>query len=126
MRRTLLLVVLGLSLLPASAPASSAFESNWFRSPTGNIRCRYFPQDAVLACKTLNNGRAAVVPLRGRAYVLRQLTDYTFPRGPVLAYGDYWAVPRRFRCDSTTAGMRCRSLQSGRGFVLSRSGARTF
>ena len=116
-------VVLVLLVAPATG---GAWSSNWFQSPSGNIRCRYFPTDGIVACKTVNNGRTAVVPLRGEAYVLARLTDYSFPRGPVLTYGDYWSVSGRFRCDSYSYGMKCRSLRTGHGFVVSRSGFRTF
>jgi hypothetical protein len=126
MRRRGLVVLVLSSLLAVSAESASAFRSNWFQSPSGNIRCRYFTEGDVMACNTLNNGRVAVVPVRGQAYVLARLTDFTFPRGPVLHYGDYWSLAGRFRCDSYTYGMRCRSLRSGRGFLVSRSGFRTF
>lgn len=124
-RLTLLVAAACLMQVPA-ATAAARFTSNWFKSPTGNIRCRYFPSDAVLACKTLNNGRAAIVPLTGDAYVLVRLTDYTFPAGPTLAYGTYWSASGRFRCDSSTLGMKCRSLRSGHGFAINRSGFKTF
>ena len=113
-------------LAVAAESAFAAFRSNWFQSPSGNIRCRYFREGDVMACKTLNNGRVAVVPLRGNAYVLARLTDFTFPRGPVLNYGTYWSLTGRFRCDSYSYGMRCRSLRSGHGFLVSRGGFRTF
>jgi hypothetical protein len=116
--------MLALALL-AAEPAL-AWRSNSFQSPTGNIRCRYFVEGDVMACKTLNNGRVAVVPLRGHAYVLARVTDFTFPRGPVLGYGTYWSFTGRFRCDSYSYGMQCESLRSGRGFVLNRSGFKTF
>ena len=125
MRRRGLIVCL-LALAALSAEPALAFRSNWFQSPSGNIRCRYFDEGDVMACKTLNNGRVAVVPLRGYAHVLARVTDFTFPRGPVLDYGTYWSLSSRFRCDSYSYGMRCKSLRSGRGFVVNRSGFKTF
>jgi hypothetical protein len=119
---SLLVVVIGV----LSAGPALAWRSDWFQSPTGNIRCRYVVEGEVMACKTLNNGRVAIVPLRGQAYVLARLSDYSFPRGPVLAYQTYWSVSGRFRCDSYSSGMQCESLRSGHGFVLNRSGFRTF
>jgi hypothetical protein len=113
-------------LLGASAGPALAFRSSWFQSPSGNIRCRYFVEGGVMACKTLHNGRVAVVPLGGQAYVLKGLTDFTFPRGPVLGYGAHWTLSGRFRCDSYSYGMKCKSLRSGRGFVLSRSSFKSF
>jgi hypothetical protein len=124
-RRGLLLLLLVVVIAGSAGPAL-AFQSNWFQSPSGNIRCRYFAEGGVMACKTLNSGRVAVVPARGKAYVIARLTDFTFPRGPVLDYGAHWALSGRFRCDSYSYGMRCKSLRSGHGFVASRSGFKTF
>ena len=126
MRRLGLAVLLLAGVLAQGAEPAVAFRGNWFQSPSGNIRCRYFAEGNVTACKTLNNGRVAIVPLSGQAYVLARLTDFTFPRGPVLAYGTYWSLRGRFRCDSYTSGMKCRSLRSGHGFVVNRSGFKTF
>ena len=112
-----------------AAPQGAAWSSSYFRSPTGNIRCRWFTYDRVMACKTLNNGRVGVVPLYGSAYY-GYFTDYGFPSGPTLYYGQYWtsqigSTPQ-FRCDSRSSGMTCQSLQSGRGFTIAREGFRTF
>lgn len=124
-RRGLVALLLAGVMAGPTAPAL-AFRSDWFQTPSGNIRCRYFVEGGVMACKTLNNGRVAVVPLRGNAYVLGRLADFTFPRGPVLHYGEHWALSGRFRCDSYSYGMKCKSLRSGRGFVLSRSSFKKF
>lgn len=109
----------------SSAPGSAEWRSNTFRSPTGNIRCRYWPGDALLGCTTLNNGRVAAVRVFGRPYVDSN-RNYTFPSGPVLTYGDYWSVRGRFRCDSRFNGMTCRSLRTGAGFFINRTSYRLF
>ena len=59
------LAVLGALALAPTAGASAAvsgggtsasWESDWFQSPTGNIRCRYFHEaNPLLACITLND-----------------------------------------------------------------------
>ena len=104
--------VLSLWAVPGSgaAPQRAAWSSSWFRSPSGNIRCRWFTYDRVLACKTLNNGRVGVVPLYGSAYY-GYFTDYSFPSGPILGYGQYWTsrigTTAQFRCDSRPTGMTC-------------------
>jgi len=115
----------GASARPAAGlgPAAATWSSDYFVSPTGNIRCRYFSYQRVLACKTLNNGRVAVSPLYGSAYV-GYIGSYSFPSGPVLYYGQTYTVPGQFRCVSQANGMFCRSLQSGRGFGLAREGYR--
>ena len=125
-KRGLVVSLLAVVLSALSAAPAFAWRSDWFQSPTGNIRCRYFAEGNVMACKTLNNGGVAVVPVRGYAYVLPRVTDFTFPGGPVLTYGDYWSISRRFRCDSYSYGMQCKSLRSGHGFVVNRSGFKTF
>jgi len=104
-------------------PHEAAWSNNYFVSPTGNIHCRYFAYERVLACKTLNNGRVAVVPLYGSAYV-GFITNYSFPSGPVLYYGQTYTVRGQFRCVSQANGMFCRSVQTGRGFALAREGYR--
>ncbi|MFN2467767.1 MAG: hypothetical protein ABR521_06510 [Gaiellaceae bacterium] len=104
---------------------AGSWYSDWFVSPTGNIRCRYFPYQQVLACKTLNNGRVAVAPLYGSAYA-GYIGDYSFPSGPVLYYGQTYTVSGKFRCVSRVNGMFCRSLQTGRGFGIAREGYRLY
>ena len=108
----------------SSSPSSSsqAWSSNWFQSPSGNIRCRYFGDS--IACTTLSNGRVAVATLSGSAYW--GYYNYSFPGGPVLYYGQYYNVPGRFRCLSRSDGMYCLSLYSGHGFGIAREFVRTY
>ncbi len=106
-------------------PASGTWYSDHFVSPTGNIHCRYFAYDQLMACKTLNNGQVAVAPLFGPPYV-GYIGDYSFPNGPVLNYGSVYTVRGQFRCVSQTNGMFCRSSRTGRGFGLAREGYRLF
>lgn len=111
---------------PASAaPASLSWNSNWFQSPTGNLRCRYWPSDRLLGCTTLNNARMVAVTLFGSSFVRRSF-GYSFPGGPVLTYGDSWSVRNKFRCNSSFNGMRCVSLQTGFGFFINRTSYRLF
>jgi len=109
----------------SAGPAASVWNSSWFRSPTGNIRCRYWPGDLLLACTTLNNRRLTGVTLNGGSFV-RQSHGYSFPGGPVLTYGDSWSVRGRFRCVSRYNGMTCESLRTGSGFLIHRTGYRLF
>lgn len=108
-----------------TAAASPAWNSNWFRSPTGNIRCRYWPEDRFLACTTLNNRRMVSVRVFGRPTV-RSNPGYSFPGGPVLYYGETWTVRDRVKCWSRSQGMTCRSLQTDAGFFINRSSYRLF
>ena len=118
-RRLRGLVATGLALatIAVAAPSALAWSSRNFQSPTGNIRCRYDPYNAVMACATGNDGLFAAVPLYGRAYSGR---GGTFPGGPVLPYGSSYFVNHNFRCNSKFTGMTCSSVQSGHGFFTSR------
>lgn len=111
---------------PGPPPTTGRWTSNWFHSPTGNIRCRYYPRGGYVACKTLNNQRLAGVTLFGRSYRRADGYNFSFPAGPTLGYGQNWIVRGRFRCDSRFKGMTCRSLVTGRGFFINRSGSRIF
>lgn len=138
MRSALLLTLVTAAIVGVCAGSGSAapgatagvsWSSDYFRSPTGNIRCRWFTYDRVMACKTLHNGRVGVVPLYGSAYS-GYFGGYSFPSGPTLYYGQYWSSnvggTPHFRCDSRSSGMTCFSRQTGRGFTISRESFRTF
>ncbi|MEZ5099570.1 MAG: hypothetical protein R3C15_07165 [Thermoleophilia bacterium] len=109
---------------PTSALAPSGFfDSLWFQSPTGNIRCRFFPNRRLMACTTLNDGFTVGVPLYGAAWKRRFAAPLSFPGGPTLEYGEsYTGVGPRggkwFTCTSRSDGMRCRSAKTKRGFFL--------
>ncbi len=126
MRKLLILVLAGVALTAlgdaSAARSSTTWSSNWFQSPTGNIRCRYFGN--AIACTTLSNGRVAVVPVTGNAYSGHY--NYSFPGGPILSYGQYYNAGGRFRCLSRSDGVFCISLVSGRGFGIAREFVRTF
>lgn len=123
--RVVAVLILGLAI--GVGPAQ-AWNSNYFKSPTGNIRCRYFQSssDRSLACISRNNGRLVGVTPNGRSFETFDSRGYSFPVGPTLGYGDYWRIKGLYRCDSSFNGMSCRSLRTGRGFFLSRSGYRLF
>ena len=126
-----LVAALAVTATGASSPsspsvgASPAWNSNWFRSPTGNIRCRWWPVDRLVACTTLNNRRMVAVRVFGRPFV-RSSFGYSFPAGPVLSYGDTWSVRGRVKCWSRYEGMTCRSLETLAGFSINRTSYRLF
>jgi hypothetical protein len=108
-------VVLTTIAFPAS---SSAWTSNFWRSPTRNIACRYYPNLEVVTCQTDNDKFAVAVNRYGsKAYrtYYRWIPSYA----PVLAYGVHWTAPG-FNCGSRSDGMLCRTPQ-GHGFFLSRA-----
>jgi hypothetical protein len=107
--------VTAFSILPAS---SDAWTSNFWRSPTRNIACRYYPNLEVVTCQTDNDQFAVAVDrYGGKAYrtSFRWIPSYA----PVLAYGLHWTAPG-FNCLSRSDGMLCRTPR-GHGFFLSRA-----
>jgi hypothetical protein len=110
----------------AATQSPRAAEANnrdlYFTSPTGNIRCRYFPSTATVGCLTRNNGIETMLTLRGRPYA--QPISHVFPAGRVLSYGRAISFSGNFRCTSRTDGMFCKSLASGRCFLTARGGQR--
>ena len=122
-RLVLLLTLVGAgALFGFSASSASAAQVDLWQSPTGNIRCAYANQTGV-GCYTRNNGRWAVLKSFGGSSTGRMSRG--LPAGRVLGYGRTWARST-FRCRSMTSGMRCWSTYTGRGFHISRSGARTW
>ncbi len=121
------LVALAVALTLGAASAE-AWNSNYFQSPTGNIRCRYFQNSSgrQLACITLNNGRLVGVTPTGQSFETFDSRGYLFPRGPTLNYGEFWRVRGLYRCDARRKGMACRSLRSGHGFLINKTGYRLF
>lgn len=137
-RRILVLAVLVAALAAGTGSASASpvggaptgglapagyFDSLWFQSPTGNIRCRFFPKRQLMACTTLNDDFTVGVPLYGAAWKRRFSAPLSFPSGPVLEYGEtYTGVGpgggKWFTCSSRADGMRCRSAKTKRGFFL--------
>ena len=139
MRRFVLVVLAGGALIFSTAVAGSAttdptgygpgpptWRSNWFQSPTRNIKCRYYPSRQYVVCRTSNNGVLAGVTLYGQSYRRYDGYRFYFPGGPILSYGQAWTVAGRFRCISRYNGMTCRSLQTGRGFFINRDYTRLF
>ncbi|MCC6224751.1 MAG: hypothetical protein IT201_14810 [Thermoleophilia bacterium] len=125
MWRLLLLGVAVSLCFPAGAarghvPLSPSWSSNYFSSPSGNIRCREFVKKDLMACLTLNDNFAAIVPLYGNSRKQRSVGAWQFPHGPTLDYGESWRDPGRFRCKSRSDGMRCWSIPTGHGFFISR------
>ena len=125
MKRLLLLGLVASLCLPVGVAqgrveAPQGWTSNYFSSPTGNIRCREFVKRNLMACLTLNDNFAVIVPLYGKSRKQRNVGALQFPRGPTLYYGEKWRDAGRFRCKSSSDGMRCWSIPTGHGFFISR------
>ena len=83
MKRLLLLGIVISLCLPVGAaqgalPLSQDWWSNYFSSPSGNIRCREFVKKDLMACITLNDKFAAIVPLYGDSYKQRNVGSWQF------------------------------------------------
>jgi hypothetical protein len=109
----------GLAFAGAGADQASARTVDVWQSPSGNIRCAYVDQTGV-GCYTRHNQRWAFLRSFGNSAV--GYSRNTLPAGRVLRYGTTWRRST-FRCSSSTAGMRCWSTYTGRGFFISRERA---
>ncbi len=117
------MAVLGAAAVLVPAGAATAWRSNTFSSPTGNIQCKYDQYNEVVSCRTLNDNWVAAVPLYGASYKVR---GGYYVRGQTLYYGQTWTVSGKFRCWSRVEGMTCKSLRTGHGFFTSRAYWRFF
>lgn len=109
--------------IPAAASSSDTWKSNFWRSPTRNIACRYYPDLEVVTCQTDNDHYAiAVGRYGGKAFrtYYRWIPDYA----PTLPYGQHWTAPG-FNCVSTFSYMLCHT-SAGHGFELSRADISTW
>lgn len=117
-------------LIPATASANvndpnadpvnrpTLWLNNSFQSPTGNIKCHYWPApDNEVTCTTLNTG--LTVYLTRWLHAGSRYAHLSEGHGPTLFYGQRWVVSG-FRCDSAFSGMTCRS-SSGHGFSVNRT-----
>src|SRR2546425_4432980 len=106
--------VVGLLMLPRTA---DAWSSNFWRSPSRNIACRYYPDLEVVTCQT-DNDHYAVAIGRDAGKAFRTYYRWIPSYAPALAYGAHWTAAG-FNCWSRTDGMLCRT-PFGHGFFLSR------
>ena len=103
---------------------ASAWSSNTWQSPTGNIICRYAPGlGAVVTCATRDTNRIAYVTSTGAGQLnLGEIGALADAYGPILQYGQKWEPPSAsFECLSTITSMRCVN-RHGQGFWISRAG----
>jgi hypothetical protein len=124
-RLSAVLAAAALALLPGSA--SAAYRA--FRSPTGKLGCAFY-SDAqtprTVRCEWRDsNDRALTLRQRGRARMIKISDTVMDPKAKVLAYGDSTSFGK-LRCTSRRTGIRCRSLRSGHGFVVSAERQRVF
>src|SRR5438552_1286432 len=83
-----------MALIALVVPATgSAWRSNRWQNPTGNISCRYDDLNLFIRCMTWNDG--LTVQLRANRSPARRLANWSDAdeftgREPVLAYGVMW------------------------------------
>jgi hypothetical protein len=91
-----------------------------FRSPSGNIRCEFYPNPGQgrVDCLTLSPPRGArlVAGQRGRPANVN-----VAGAGPVLRFGQT-TRQGRLRCGSAENGITCRDVRTNRGFRIAREG----
>jgi hypothetical protein len=116
-----LTLVSGAAIAVVVAATATAAPTGWtanaWRSPSGNIACRYYPTLNAVTCQTDNDNFAvALNRYGGRAYQTsyRYISPWTY----TLGYGSRWTAPG-FECRSRIDGMTCRS-QAGHGFFINR------
>jgi hypothetical protein len=114
--------VMGLLVALHNPASAKAWTSNYWRSPTRNIACRYYPTLEVVTCETDNDHYSVAVPRYGKAF--RTYYRWVPSYAPVLTYGQHWTAPG-FNCWSRFDGMLCRT-PAGHGFFLSRDNAEVF
>jgi len=131
-------VALAAAVLALIAPAASAANFKFFKTPSGNIGCAM--GGGAVRCDIREKsweappkpswcdvdwGFGLAVGRNGRAnYVCAGDTVFS-PGETVLGYGER-AIKNRFRCTSKQKGMRCVNTKSKHGFFLSRQEARAF
>ena len=97
-------------------------QAQYFRSPSGNIRCVFASELPGVACQALNSAREVQLDRYGVA-TTSEGDGSPMRVGRVLPYG--WTMTGYgVRCASLQTGMRCTA--AGHGFLLARSGVRMF
>lgn len=107
-------------------PDAKAWNSNDFKSPTGNILCHSDWARQEISCGTLNNGDSVILQVNSYpTYYPKLVYQYVNkPNQLVLHYGRIWRSTYGVRCRSTTYFMECMSTHTWVGFRINRSGIR--
>jgi hypothetical protein len=100
-----------------------------FESPSRNIKCWMgtIPPGGPMGCQSRTRPQRVNMGADGRLKICRGIRcvgcgcDETKPRS--LGYGSQ-VTYGRFRCRSLRSGVECIVIQSGKGFLISRSGVR--
>lgn len=111
-----ILLALAVVLVTATwGPPAHAWNSNRWRSPSGNIRCLYRPWNQSVTCATFSPRRSATLWWNGRVSIAHAWLPVA---GPVLWYGQtVYGDQTDVSCTSWAWGMDC--LNSVGGFEIS-------
>jgi len=116
-RKLVLTLIASLALVSFAANVQAAGAANFWRSPSGNIACRYYPAIEAVTCQT-DNDRYAVAVERYGSKAFRTYYRWIPSWALRLDYGGNWTGPG-FRCQSQLYGMTCRTT-GGHGFGINR------
>lgn len=109
-------IVAGL-LVPSSA---SAWYGSVFRSPSGNLVCKYRAAFDSIACGRRNDERIVAMTAYGPAREGLHM-DWSGQQMHVLYYGDtYRGIGSHITCGSFSNGVRCTNWR-GHGFFINRT-----
>lgn len=107
-------------LLPAASHAADGWNANTFRSPTGNLVCKYRGWTGTLACGAYSSQKIVALhahgrPVQGRLITLGDEAPHSFPYGQTWHTNGY-----QITCSSRYDGIRCVNLD-GWAFLIDRS-----
>lgn len=119
-RRIGIASLLAASLLAVPATAN-AWTGNTFRSPTGNLICKWRGWTGRISCGSYASGTIISMTSNTRPVQGRNLT-FGDESSHLLGYGASWATPgRTITCSSSWSGIRCVN-KSGWAFLIYRQG----
>lgn len=108
---TLTAIVLAL-VLPwtATAKANSTWQSNTFRSPTGNIICKLNIRTSVIACGSFTSQKVITLSPFARPREGWHITWDGSESWPILNYGWRYNQGKSVSCTSLYSGMKCQNV----------------
>lgn len=101
------------------AAAHARWSSDTFRSPTGNLICKYRWNIEAITCGAYSSQQIIHLRSYGRPVEGNRITWSRGTWFPTLRYGETWAAGEPISCRSLWAGMRCQN-QDGWYFLLAR------
>jgi Family of unknown function (DUF6636) len=126
------------AVMALAVPAAAQAKDTHFRTPSGNIGCRFTDAPQYLRCDILQTsdappkprscdldyGYAYALNRRGRTHVLCAGDTVIRRSAPVFRYGRTKHLGN-MTCESKRTGLLCFNL-AGHGFILSRARIRRF